>query len=82
MNVNEWNDTDDILPALGRRVLLAYSGYQDDGHGGQKEVYSYSVGELHRDGWQSDEGRLEETGQFAAIAVPQWWMPIVTPPPF
>jgi len=82
MNVNEWNDTDYILPAFGRRVLLAYACYQDDGQGGQKEVFTYSMGELEKDGWHSDEGRLEGSGQFAAMAVPQWWMFIVTPPPF
>lgn len=80
--MNEWIGVDSMLPPFGRRVLLAYAASQDDGHGGQNLVYTYSMGELHKDGWDSDEGRLEETGQFAANFEPQWWMFIVTPPPF
>jgi hypothetical protein len=83
MSVNDWISTDEMLPAFEKPVLLAYAASQDNGRGVKKLVYTYSMGELRRDGsWYSQEGALEETGQFAAMATPQWWMPIVTPPPF
>jgi hypothetical protein len=81
--MNDWISTDSMLPAFGKRVLLAYSGFQDDGKGGNKQVHTYTVGELHREeGWISDEGMIDDSGQFDADVEPEWWMPIQQAPPF
>jgi hypothetical protein len=81
--MSNWISTDQMLPAFGKRVLLAYSAFQDDGHGGQKQVHTYTCGELDRDdGWTTDEGMLDETRQFDSICEPEWWMEIEKAPPF
>lgn len=81
--MNNWISTGSMLPAFGKRVLLAYSGFQDDGEGGKVQVYTYTCGELDRqEGWISDEGQLDETAQFDAVFDPEFWMPIQQAPPF
>ncbi len=77
----DWISTDSMLPAFGKRVLLLYDVYQDDGKGGQTKSHLYTVGELDREeGWVTDEGRIERL--FDVQFVPGWWMRIEQAPPF
>ena len=81
--MSNWIATDNMLPAFGKRVLIAYAGFQDDGKGNSRQVHTYTLGELDRvEGWKSDEGALDESGQFDANFEPEWWMEIEQAPPF
>jgi hypothetical protein len=75
--MSDWISTNKMLPAFSKRVLLAYGGFQDDGKGGNKQVHTYTVGELDRvEGWKSDQEFLTEFFE------PEWWMEIEKAPAF
>jgi len=80
--MSEWIPTASMLPPFEKRVLLAYVAYSNESKGGQEKVYIYTLGALHRDGWITDEGMLQEDSLFDRQFEPEWWMRIEQVPPF